>query len=83
MKLFGTIFLAAVLMAAGFAAAAEIPRNERRSGYTFMAPDTQTIQDDDTANPGMLWVLDGESLWKRKAGAAGKSCSDCHSGKSM
>ena len=78
MKLFGTIFLAAVLMAAGFAAAAEIPRNERRSGYTFMAPDTQTIQDDDTANPGMLWVLDGESLWKKKAGTANKSCADCH-----
>ena len=22
------------------------------------------MQDDDTANPGMLWVLDGEALWK-------------------
>ena len=21
------------------------------------------MQDDDTANPGMLWVLDGEALW--------------------
>ena len=28
------------------------------------------MQDDDTANPGMLWVLDGEALWKRKPGAA-------------
>ena len=36
------------------------------------------MQDDDTANPGMLWVLDGEALWKRKDGAAGKSCADCH-----
>ena len=36
------------------------------------------MQDDDTANPGMLWVLDGEALWKRKAGAADKSCADCH-----
>jgi len=26
----------------------------------------------------MLWVLDGEALWKRKAGAAGKACADCH-----
>ena len=33
-----------------------------------MKPDTRAIQDDDTANPGMLWVLDGEALWKRKAG---------------
>ena len=35
-----------------------------------MTPDTQAMQDDDTANPGMLWVLDGEALWKRKAGGA-------------
>jgi sulfur-oxidizing protein SoxA len=43
-----------------------------------MAPDTQAIQDDDTANPGMLWVLDGQKLWNGKAGAAGKACADCH-----
>ena len=24
------------------------------------------MQDDDTANPGMLWVLDGEKLWKHQ-----------------
>ncbi len=24
------------------------------------------MQDDDTANPGMLWVLDGEALWKQQ-----------------
>ncbi len=36
------------------------------------------MQDDDTANPGMLWVLDGEALWQRQDGAAGKSCADCH-----
>jgi sulfur-oxidizing protein SoxA len=58
--------------------AAEIPSDQRRSGFSFMAPDTQAIQNDDTANPGMLWVLDGEALWKSKAGAAGKSCADCH-----
>ena len=28
------------------------------------------MQDDDTSNPGMLSVLDGEALWKRKAGSA-------------
>jgi len=36
------------------------------------------MQDDDTANPGMLWVLDGEALWNRKVGEANKSCADCH-----
>jgi sulfur-oxidizing protein SoxA len=63
--------------------AAEIPADQRRSGFSFMAPDTQAIQNDDTANPGMLWVLDGEALWKRKAGTAGKSCADCHDDTSM
>ena len=36
------------------------------------------MQDDDTANPGMLGVLQGESLWATKAGAAERSCADCH-----
>src|SRR5882757_1714003 len=43
-----------------------------------MGPDTRAMQDDDTANPGMLWVLDGEALWNRKSGGAEKSCADCH-----
>lgn len=50
----------------------------RRSGYDFMGRETRAMQDDDAANPGMLWVLDGEALWGRKAGAAGRSCSECH-----
>ena len=58
--------------------AAEIPRAERRSGYDFMSSQTRAMQDDDTANPGMLWVLEGESLWNRKIGAAGRACADCH-----
>ena len=62
----------------GIAAAAEIPQPQRRSGFTFMAPDTRAMQSDDTANPGMLWVLDGEALWKRKTGSADKACADCH-----
>jgi len=60
------------------ASAAEIPLSERKSGYDLMGADTRAMQDDDTANPGMLWVLDGEALWKRKAGSADKSCADCH-----
>jgi sulfur-oxidizing protein SoxA len=77
-----TIAIAAMLTANGIVAslsAAEIPREERRSDYSFMTPDTQAIQNDDTANPGMLWVLDGEALWKSKTGATGMACADCHS----
>ena len=58
--------------------AGEIPPAERRSGYDFMSRETRAMQDDDTANPGLLWVLEGEALWKRKAGQAGRACVDCH-----
>jgi L-cysteine S-thiosulfotransferase len=82
MKLFRTIAVAALLIAAGIGiarlAATEIPPDQRRSGYSFMTPDTKAIQDDDTSNPGMLWVLDGEALWNKKTGAANQACTDCH-----
>ena len=69
---------ALALAVAASAYAAEIPRAERRSGYDFMSRETRAMQDDDTANPGMLWVLEGEGLWSRKTGAAGRACADCH-----
>ena len=59
-------------------ARAEIPLDQRRSSYADMSRDNQAMQDDDTSNPGMLAVLDGEALWQAKAGAAGKACADCH-----
>jgi sulfur-oxidizing protein SoxA len=43
-----------------------------------MSRESQALQRDDTANPGMLWVQEGETLWGRKAGAANRSCADCH-----
>lgn len=58
--------------------AAEIPLDQRRSAYDSMSRETRAMQDDDTANPATLWVLDGEALWGTKAGAAQKSCADCH-----
>jgi sulfur-oxidizing protein SoxA len=57
---------------------AEIPLDERRSGYEFMGRETRAMQDDDVVNPGTLWVLDGEALWRRKSGAAERACADCH-----
>jgi sulfur-oxidizing protein SoxA len=70
--------LAALLIATLPARAGEIPQDERRSGATFMAPQTQAMQDDDTANPGMLWTLEGEEQWNKKTGVSDKACSDCH-----
>jgi sulfur-oxidizing protein SoxA len=73
----------ALVVAGPFAAAlpalgAEIPPDQRRSGYADMSPDNKAMQDDDTSNPGMLAVLDGEALWGTKAGTAKRSCADCH-----
>jgi L-cysteine S-thiosulfotransferase len=77
MKFVGTIAVA-LLATVSSLCATEIPQDQRRSGYSFMTPETQAIQDDDTANPGMLWVLDGEKLWNSKTGTAAKACADCH-----
>ncbi len=75
MRAIGAIVAALLLTTAQ---AGEIAHDQRRSGYSFMAPDTKTMQDDDTSNPGMLWVLDGEALWSQRTGAADKACADCH-----
>ena len=73
----GALFVVFCL-AAMQAARAEILPSERRSSYDLMGRETRAMQDDDTVNPGMLWVLDGETLWNKKAGAADRSCADCH-----
>src|SRR4051794_19371812 len=51
---------------------------EKHSGYDDATPAVRAMQDDDTANPAMLWVGQGEALWNEKAGASGKSCASCH-----
>lgn len=53
-------------------------QENRQSGYELMGRETRAMQDDDAANPGMLWVQEGEALWNAKAGAAEKACADCH-----
>ncbi len=54
------------------------PDDPRHSGYRDMGAELRRMQDDDTANPAMLFVQSGQALWQQKAGAAGKSCADCH-----
>jgi sulfur-oxidizing protein SoxA len=70
--------IAAACLAVAIAAAGEVPLSERRSTYQEMSPATRAMQDVDTDNPGMLWVLDGEALWEAKAGKAGIACAGCH-----
>ncbi|MPZ42984.1 MAG: sulfur oxidation c-type cytochrome SoxA [Betaproteobacteria bacterium] len=49
-----------------------------KSGIEFASKDVRTMQADDFANPGMLWVTRGEASWNKPAGKANKSCADCH-----
>lgn len=52
--------------------------HERRSGYAYLSPDSQQLQNDDFANPGMLWVERGHELWDAVAGDNHTSCANCH-----
>jgi sulfur-oxidizing protein SoxA len=68
--------IACLALALSIASAAA--QDARKSGFAYMGPDTQAMQKDDLANPGMLSALDGETLWNAPAGASGKSCASCH-----
>jgi sulfur-oxidizing protein SoxA len=48
------------------------------SGYADASPPVQAMQDDDTANPGFLWVQQGEAIWSDAAVPSGQSCQSCH-----
>lgn len=73
-----------VLVLAWCIATAAVAADPRKSGAEFMGESTRAMQRDDAQNPAMLWVGDGEALWKASAGG-GKACISCHgeAGKSM
>jgi L-cysteine S-thiosulfotransferase len=71
-----SIFLASLVVA-------QTAVDPRRSTYQDMGPALQRMQDDETENPGMLFVMAGEALWNARAGRANKSCADCHAAGSM
>ena len=73
-----TAALIAAMLATSVAICGEIPLAERRSTYEDMSAETRAMQDVDTDNPGMLWVLDGEAQWQAKAGKAAVACAGCH-----
>ena len=73
------ILPALLVLLMGAASAQTVPgKDTRRSGFEDMGASTQAMQKDDALNPGMLWVKDGEALWKQPAGASGKACMSCH-----
>jgi len=75
-----TIRVLALVLAVGAlaAGAALAGADARKPGAAFMGAATQAMQRDDTQNPAMLWVGDGEALWRSKDGGNGKSCFSCH-----
>ena len=71
-----------ILLAAVFATSFAVAQ-QRRSTYEDMGPSLQKMQDDEMANPGMLFVMTGQALWSRPAGEANRSCAGCHEARSM
>lgn len=67
----------ALVLVAGLALA-QGGNDTRRSGYHDMGEALRRMQDDDAANPGLLFVQRGRQLWDSAAGTAGKACADCH-----
>jgi sulfur-oxidizing protein SoxA len=47
------------------------------SGYDYLTPEMQEMQDDDFSNPGMIAVEAGEALFSTP-GKNGKTCESCH-----
>jgi sulfur-oxidizing protein SoxA len=70
----------AVVLVSGAASAQQraIPLSELKSGTAFLGADLRSLQNDDFANPGLLWVERGEKLWSEPAGKAKQSCASCH-----
>ncbi len=60
------------------ASAATAQNTELKPATSFLSEDLRARQKDETANPGMLWVSEGEELWKKADGTDGKSCASCH-----
>jgi len=73
-----TTIIAAFLVTTIPVVTRDIPPDKRKSTYEQMSADTRAMQDEDTANPGMLWVLEGHAAWRAKVGTTGRSCADCH-----
>ena len=69
----------ALLLLLSVAGAADhAPSQQPRSDYTFLGAELRALQDDEFANPGMLWVDRGRALWSEATGAAAQSCQSCH-----
>jgi len=72
------VLLAAIFASTALAQQRVIPLSELKSGIAFLGADLRSLQNDDFANPGMLWVERGEKLWSEPGGRTKQSCASCH-----
>jgi L-cysteine S-thiosulfotransferase len=72
------VFALLVALASNALTSLASAEDTRRSGAAFMQPATKALQSDDTQNPAMLWVKDGQAIWAQRDGTDKKSCADCH-----
>lgn len=59
------------------------PFDEVVSGWLYHEAETRKLEVDSFENPGMLTVEDGEAIWNKVEGTAGKSCASCHNDASV
>ena len=51
---------------------------DKRSGLQFQSPQTRAMQADPAANPGLLWVLEGDAIWHNAPRDDAPACAECH-----
>jgi sulfur-oxidizing protein SoxA len=69
--------LAVLALVLGCATTPSAP-DRRHSGFDDMGAQVQAMQRDDSANPAMLWVQDGQQAWTQPQGVQAKACASCH-----
>ncbi len=88
MRVVGDCSMAALLVVSALVSAtagsAEPQRpNPPLSGVSYASAAIRAQQNDDAANPGMLWVTRGEALWNEPVGSAKQACAQCHAAASI
>lgn len=76
-RLFPAPLLHFTLLSMLLAPVAALHGSELKSGYEFLKPATQDMQDDEFANPGMNALEQGRKTYHEK-GVNGKTCATCH-----
>lgn len=72
------VVLFAASISAGVMAQSAVRPVPLKSGIEFTGAEVRALQNDEFANPGMLWVTRGATAWEQPAGGENRSCAGCH-----